>query len=387
MEMELTKIRNKETLAQLPGASKENISPGLDNASQMHTNTSFIEEITENGSVNFIEDTQVSHLPVVLNDIKNPGLDEPSRIIQKSPFIEANTEEVSLFHLKEKCVIPVFTKDNEITLSHQEFIETALSAIGRVFPNENLDHPEIRVSHQIKGRTPDALHIAAKDLQEHQRTSYFERMAFIIRVPGITETINGNTLSLTIGGVRSYNLENLYNKKTYEKFKFFIGFQNMVCCNLCVSTDGFQSEIRAMSHLDLEDKMLQVIQAYNANQHLSSMKNLLNNSLAETQFAQIIGKARLYNYLPKKEKALIPELLLNDGHINSVAKDYYQDESFCRNANGDISMWEFYNLLTGSNKTSYVDTFLERGVNAFSFSEGVSKALSGSSTNYSWFLS
>jgi hypothetical protein len=91
--------------------------------------------------------------------------------------------------------------------------------------------------------------------------------------------------------------------------------------------------------------------------------------------------------LPKKEKSLIPELLLNDGHINTVAKDYYQDESFCRNANGDISMWEFYNLLTSSNKTSYIDTFLERGVNAFEFSKGISKALSDSNSNYTWFLS
>jgi hypothetical protein len=91
--------------------------------------------------------------------------------------------------------------------------------------------------------------------------------------------------------------------------------------------------------------------------------------------------------LPKKEKSLIPELLLNDGHINTVAKDYYQDESFCRNANGNISMWEFYNLLTGSNKTSYIDTFLERGVNAFDFSKGISKALSDRNSNYAWFLS
>ncbi|RYJ53720.1 DUF3871 family protein [Flavobacterium petrolei] len=385
--MELTKIRNEETLSHLPGVFKHITSPGLSETSQILTDTSFLESNLENRSTNLGEDKQVLHLPVILDGIKDLGLHESTNTLQKSPFIEANTEEVSLFHLKEKCVIPVFTKDNEITLSHQEFIETALSAIGKIFPNENLDTPEIRVSHQIKGRTPDALHIAAKDLQEHQRTSYFERMAFIIRIPGITETINGNKLSLTIGGVRSYNLENLYNKKTYEKFKLFIGFQNMVCCNLCVSTDGFQSEIRAMSYIDLEDKILQVIQGYNATQHLNSMKNLLNNSLSESQFAQIIGKARLYNYLPKKEKALIPELLLNDGHINTVVKDYYQDESFCRNANGNISMWEFYNLLTGSNKTSYVDTFLERGVNAFNFSEGVSKALSNSSTNYSWFLS
>jgi hypothetical protein len=310
-----------------------------------------------------------------------------AEIIVKSPFIEANTESVSLSHLKSKNVIPVFTKDNEITLSHQEFIETAISAIATIFSNEPIDTPEIRVSHQIKGRTPDALHIAAKDLEEHQRTSYFERMAFIIRVPGITETINGNKLELTIGGVRSYNLENLYNKKTYEKFKFFIGFQNMVCCNLCVSTDGYQNEIRAMSYLDLEAKMIQTLAEYKAQEHLNSMKNLLNNSLSERDFAQIMGKSRLYNYLPKKEKTLIPELLLNDGHINTVAKDYYQDESFCRNANGDISMWEFYNLLTGSNKTSYIDTFLERGVNAFQFSEGISKALSDRNSNYAWFLS
>jgi hypothetical protein len=313
-----------------------------------------------------------------------PGNDSPK---PKSPFIEANTESVSLSHLKEKCVIPVWSKDNEITLSHQEFIETALSAVATIFPNEAIITPEIRVSHQIKGRTPDALHVPTKDLQDFQRTSYFERMAFIIKIPGIAETINGNRLELTIGGVRAYNQENLYSKKTYEKFKFFIGFQNMVCCNLCVSTDGFQSEIRAMSYLDLEDKMLQVLANYRAQEHLNSMQNLLERNLTERDFAQIIGKSRLYNYLPRKEKSLIPELLLNDGHVNTVAKDYYQDESFCRNANGDISMWEFYNLLTGSNKTSYIDTFLERGVNAFDFSNGISKALSDRNSNYSWFLS
>ena len=336
-----------------------------------------------------LKPVNINHNAEILLSQENEVITSRSlpEIIVKSPFIEANTESVSLSNLKSKNVIPVFTKDNEITLSHQEFIETAISAIATIFPNEPIDTPEIRVSHQIKGRTPDALHIAAKDLEEHQRTSYFERMAFIIRVPGITETINGNKLALTIGGVRAYNTENLYNKKTYEKFKFFIGFQNMVCCNLCISTDGYQNEIRAMSHLDLEAKMLQTLAEYKAQEHLNSMKNLLNNSLSERDFAQIIGKSRLYNYLPKKEKFLIPELLLNDGHINTVAKDYYQDESFCRNANGNISMWEFYNLLTGSNKTSYIDTFLERGVNAFDFSKGISNALSGSSTNYAWFLS
>ena len=83
---------------------------------------------------------------------------------EPSPFILANTEEVTLQHLKHDCIIPVFSKDNEKTIAHQEFIETAISAIATIFPNEAIETPEIRVSHQIKGRTPDAIHKNAKDL-------------------------------------------------------------------------------------------------------------------------------------------------------------------------------------------------------------------------------
>ncbi len=334
-----------------------------------------------------IKNEQETQIPIDNNNFIPIGIHESNTNTSKTPFIQANSEEISLSYLKEQCVIPVFTKDNEITISHQEFIETALSSLKTIFGNEQFDSPEIRVSHQIKGRTPDALHIPAKDLQDHQRTTYYERMAFIIRIPSISENINGNRLSLTVGGVRAYNLENLYNKKTYEKFKFFVGFQNMVCCNLCINTDGFQSEIRAMNCTDLEDKIMSVIRNYNATKHLEAMKELLNYSLSERDFAQLIGKGRLYQYLPKNEKSFLPELLLNDSHFSTIAKDYYQDESFCRDANGQISMWEFYNLLTGSNKSSYLDTFLDRGVNAFELAKGVSKALSDSNSNYAWFLS
>lgn len=304
-----------------------------------------------------------------------------------SPFIEANTEEVSLSQLKEDCIIPVFTKDNEITISHQEFIDSTFAGISKLFPNEVIDTPEIRTSHLIRGRTPDALHVPAKELLEHQRTMYYERMAFIIRIPSITENINGNELALTIGGVRSYNLENLYNKKTFEKFKFFIGFQNMVCCNLCVTTDGFKDEIKATSSQELSGKIMEIVQSYNIHQQIKSMNDLVDYKLTEKQFAQIIGKSRLYNYLPKNEKAFLPELLMNDGHISAIAKDYYNDESFCREKNGEINLWNMYNLFTGANKSSYIDTFLDRGVNAFSFAKGISNALSDSNSNYSWFLS
>ena len=125
------------------------------------------------------------------------------------PFIEANTTEVELAHLKTECIIPVFSKDNKRTIAHQEFIDIAQDCASKVFPYDRLDAPEVRVSHQIKGRVPSAIYKSVKELLEHEKTTYYERMAFIIRIPSVVETINGNNISLTIGGVRSYNMENL----------------------------------------------------------------------------------------------------------------------------------------------------------------------------------
>ena len=74
----------------------------------------------------------------------------------KLPFIEANTKEVTMEHLRNDCVVPVFSKDNEITISHPAFIETVWEAANKVFLNETIEYPIIRVSHVIKGRTPEA---------------------------------------------------------------------------------------------------------------------------------------------------------------------------------------------------------------------------------------
>lgn len=303
-----------------------------------------------------------------------------------NPFIEANTIDVSLSHIKNDCIIPVFAKDNEQTIAHQEFIEVALNVVTGIFKNEVIDEPEVRVSHQIKGRTPDAIHIPAKDLVKDQKTLYYERMAFLIRIPSITNNINGNDLSLSIGGVRAYNRENLFSKKKMESFKFFIGFQNMLCCNLCISTDGYLGNVKASSYQELQKIITDAIHTYRMEEHYRGLSALDKAFLNEKQFAQLLGKVKLFNFLPKQDKLQLPELLLNDQNFNTVARDYYQDKSFCKNSDGNISLWNTYNLVTGANKSSYIDTFLDRGVNAFDFVQGLSKAISGDS-NYRWFLS
>lgn len=338
--------------------------------------------------INQDKDLQIKPVSLEINTIQPQieNINNPKPLFIPKPFIEANTSEINLAHLKNDCVIPVFSKDNERTIAHQEFIDIAQDCASRVFPHHIFDEPEIRVSHQIKGRTPDAIHKNVKDLLDHERTQYFERMAFIIRIPSIIDAINGNEIALTIGGVRSYNLENLYNKKSFEKFKFFIGFQVKVCCNLAVSSDGFVEEMRVSSYQDLQSKILEVLYNFNAEKQLAQMKQLSEHSLTEHQFAQLLGRTRLYQHLPKKDKLNIPVLNFNDGQLNSIAKDYYENESFSRNKDGDINLWNVYNLFTQANKSSYIDTFLDRNVNAFDFSNGLLKTLNGSS-NYHWFLS
>lgn len=300
-------------------------------------------------------------------------------------FIEANTEQVALKHLKDDCIIPVF-RDNEKTISHWEFIDSVNFVVNQCFRGETILEPDIRVSHKINGRIPSALNKKVSELEDWEKTLYYERMMFLIEVPSIADTIHGNELSLTIGGVRALNHESLFSKKSIEKFKVFIGFQNKVCTNLLVSTDGIALELRVSGLQDLIKNVFDLVGNFNMRMQLDTMREFGNYALTEHQFAQMIGKARLYQYLPSAQKKGIPALSFNDSQFNAVARDYYQDESFCRDASGDINLWKLYGLFTGANKSSYIDSFLDRSVNAYSFTESLLQALEHES-QMSWFLS
>ena len=301
------------------------------------------------------------------------------------PFIEANTKEVQLSHLQEDCIIPVFSKDNEVTISHQSFIGTVLDAARKVVPFEEISAPAIRVSHVVKGRIPEAIHKPVSQLLESDKTIYYERMMFCFDVPTIFQDINGCRLNLTIGGVRAYNEQNLYSRKAPEKFKLFIGFKNMVCCNLCVSTDGYKASIRVMEISALMEMAVELFRSYNMQQHLRIMEAFRDCRMSESQFAQFLGKCRLYQYLPTAERKRLPELLMTDTQIGLVANAYYHDGDFCKSEDGSIDLWRVFNLFTGANKSSYIDNFLDRADNATKVTTGLARALYGDQ-EYSWFL-
>lgn len=306
--------------------------------------------------------------------------------IKTSQFIEANTESTTLLQLQKDCSTAIFAKDNELTIPHQDFINATKDCILEVFGNESILEPDIRVSHIIKGRIPEALRKSVQELLPHEKTMYWERLAFCIEIPSITKVIDGNRLTLCVGGVRALNHQNLYSKKSAERFKVFIGFRNLVCLNTCISTDGFLRDVKVMSIDELKNHIMQLITSYNIENHFIQMQSLENQFLTENQFCQILGKGRLYQHLPKNLKANIPELQFNDGQFNAMAKAYFEDENFSKDSNGNISLWKIFNLFTGANKSSYIDSFLDKSLNAFEFTQGIQKALSGNFTSYSWFL-
>lgn len=160
----------------------------------------------------------------------------------------------------------------------------------------------------------------------------------------------------------------------------------MVCCNMCVSTDGYKSELKVMSTTGLSSSMIRLFQEYNVAKHFCNMKTYKDNYMTESQFAQFLGKSRLYQFLPVEQKKRLPSMLMTDTQIGLVAKSYYNDENFAmQEGKGEISMWKVYNLLTGANKSSYIDNFLDRSLNATQLAEGLNKALN-EENQYSWFI-
>ncbi|TZF85811.1 DUF3871 family protein (plasmid) [Pedobacter sp. BS3] len=311
--------------------------------------------------------------------------DTAMNVSSEKAFIQANTSPITLQEIRQKHIIPVFVKDNEPVISHADFIETTIDVVQHLFQHETILSPAIRISHPIKGRIPEAKEKPASQLLESEKTVYYERMAFIVEIPSISDDISGNKLSLTIGGVKSHHQDNLSGKKgSDEHFKLFIGFQNKVCTNLCIWSDGFIADLKVKTSHQLMDGIIHLLVSYNAKQHIDNMRQLSNYYLSEYEFAQLVGRCRMYHYLPNEFKKKLPVFQFGDTQLGILTRDYYKDEAFRQYEDGSIDLWRLYNLLTGVNKSSYIDTFLDRGANAFDFTNKLYQAVSNK--EYNWFL-
>ena len=141
---------------------------------------------------------------------------EEAAIIQDEPtvqpsvnFLEANTDAITMDELTNKCVVPTWA-NQELTIAHQDFISCVHDAACSFYAGERVNEPDIRVSHIVRGRTPQSLGKKASELLECEKTQFYQRLAFAFTIPTIIETIRGQRLELCIGGVRNYSDLNLY---------------------------------------------------------------------------------------------------------------------------------------------------------------------------------
>ena len=181
-------------------------------------------------------------------------------------------------------------------------MEVLSETVHSFYSGEQMLDPAIRVSHPVKGRIPEAMGKPANLLADDEKTLYYERMMFMMELPNIRDNIAGNDLSLCVGGVRAYNHENLYSRKSEERFKIFVGFKNAVCTNLCISTDGFKADLRARTVHELSNGIFNMLSDFNAVEAVQQFKQLPEHSLSEQQFAQMIGRMGMYPFISKKLK-------------------------------------------------------------------------------------
>ena len=76
--------------------------------------------------------------------------DEPVMTKAYVNFLEANTNAISMDELTSTCVVPTWG-NQELTISHQDFISTVHDAACSFFSGETVNDPDIRVSHIVRG--------------------------------------------------------------------------------------------------------------------------------------------------------------------------------------------------------------------------------------------
>ena len=317
---------------------------------------------------------------------------EEATIIQDEPtakpnvnFLEANTDAITMDELANRCVVPTWA-NQELTIAHQDFVSCVHDAACSFYAGERVNTPEIRVSHIVRGRIPSALGKKASELLECEKTQFYQRLAFAFTIPTIIETIRGQRLELCIGGVRNYSDLNLYRaSKGLEKFSVFVGWRVKICSNQILTGEGVRFNMEVTNIGELYRNVLELFHSFNPAKEIHLMQALSNTTLSETQFAQIVGRMRMFQALSPARQKAVPRLLITDSQINSVCRDYYHNEVFGAKNNA-ISMFDFHNLLTQANKGSYIDTYLQRAVNATEVSVGINNVLQRLDNKYAWFL-
>ena len=302
-------------------------------------------------------------------------------------FIESNTQGISFEELTTKNLIPTFA-DGTLSLSHGSIIKATMKAAEQVFGE--LAPVQIRVSHRVQGRTPEAMDKLTSELTEEDKTEFYQRMGFVIRAKNFTRVVNGVEVNLCVGGTRSYAEEKLFGRPAPAHIKLVCGWHVRLCSNGCITTSGTSGTLNCLTEADVFENAIKLFQNFSPEKEdvLGILENLGRTSISEEQLCHVIGRLRLYQALPLAEQEALPRFILGDNAINKVAQGYISNETFGRKNENSITLWSLLNLMNEAVKQgAYINDWVDRNINCTDFVLGIQKALLGQDEEcYDWFL-
>ena len=144
-----------------------------------------------------------------------------------------------------------------------------------------------------------------------------------------------------------------------------------------------------MTEADIMQKALELFSGFNPHKEetLRLLENLRNTEISEELFCKIIGRLRLYQFLPVNEQRTLPSLTIGDQAVNAMVKGYVSNPNFGKKEGEILTCWNLLQLANEAVKGSYIDTWLDRNQNCTDFALGIQNAIEGNDTEgYNWFL-
>jgi hypothetical protein len=121
---------------------------------------------------------------------------------------------------------------------------------------------------------------------------------------------------------------------------------------------------------------------------LHDLESLGETKVTEQQFANILGRLRLYQFIPSADvKAMgLPIITMGDQAVTQAAKNYMCNPNFGKQEDEEITCWQLLNIFNEACKNAYIDRFLERNQEATDLAFGIQKSIQGEGSQYDWFL-
>ena len=153
--------------------------------------------------------------------------------------------------------------------------------------------------------------------------------------------------------------------------------------------DGNSGTIECLTEADIMQKALELFTTFNPNKenNLRLLEELQSTVISEELFCKIIGRMRLYQFLPVSEQRQLPSLTFGDQAVNAMVKNYVSNPNFGKKEGEDFTVWNLLQLGNEAVKQSYIDKWIDRNQNCTDFALGIQRAINGEDTDgYSWFL-